>query len=133
MPLPRLDYSKIDPWIKKHPKENYDAFKKANPKIVVSNWTYRKRRAKILGLPMAPSMKDDYRGGSGNSSERRTRSVYTTLYSESIQELKNKNGIEVLSEFLNVMNKTFKLHLELAQIELIGSGVTQLEVRRYSR
>jgi len=135
---PKLDYTKIDPWIKKNPEGNYASFCQDNPKITTSDWTFRKRRAKVLNLPLSPSMRDDYRGGSGGdredgSCDRRSRSVYTAVYSTPIQDLKKKNGVEAVSEFIGVLNRLFKLHLESAMIEVIGSGVQNFEIRRYSR
>jgi len=133
----KLDYSKIDPWIKKHPDNSYADFVSANPKIAVSDWTYRKRRAKVLGLHMPPSMRDDYRGGDGNKDgsidRRSSRSVYTTVYSAPIKDLKAKNGLEAVSDFIGIMNRIFKLHMESAQVEVIGIGIQNFEIRRYSR
>jgi hypothetical protein len=130
----RLDYSKIDPWIKKNPKANFEDFVKVNPKVAISSWTFRKQRARLLGLTMPPSMRSDYRGGKGGSTEgRRSSSVYTTVYSTPIQELKKKDGVAAVSEFIGIINRMFKLHLESAQIEMFGSGVPKFEIRRYSR
>jgi len=133
---PKLDYSKVDPWIKKYPNGNFKGFLQDNPKLSISDWTFRKRKAKVLNLPLAPSMQDDYRGptsSDGGAVDRRSRSVYTTVYTTSIQELKKKNGVEAVSDFIGILNRSFKLHLESAQIEVIGSGVQSFEIRRYSR
>ena len=130
----KLDYSKIDPWIKKNPEAQQYDFVKANPKIAISGWTYRKRRAKILNLAVCPSMRDDYRGNKGGKVEhRRTQSVYTTLYARPIKELKEMDGVAGANEIIVVVNRLLKLNLESAQIEVIGSGVQNFELRRYSR
>lgn len=141
--MERIDYSKVDPWIKKNPKGKYENFLQQNPKIPISRWTYAKRRALVLGLPMSPSMKPGYRGTSTirkNSVDneemfvdRRSRSVYTTVYSIPLSDLKKKNGIEAAGEIIGAMNRIFRLHLESAQVEIVGSGIQNFEIRRYSR
>lgn len=137
-----IDYEKIDPIIKKGgPDLAYQDFIKANPKMKISVWSFAKRKATILGLPMTPSMKAGYRSkkGSAGTSEndlnidRRTRSIYTNVFSMPIQELKEKNGVDAVSFFIETLNKIFKLNLESAQVEVIGSGVKNFEIRRYNK
>jgi hypothetical protein len=140
--MDRIDYSKVDPWVKKNPKERYEVFLKQNPKTPLSRWTFAKRRALILGLPMSPSMKPGYRpkvsskGGSDDEGmfvDRRSRSSYTTVYTLPLNDLKKKNGIQAAGEIIAAMNRIFRLHLESAQVEVIGSGIQNFEIRRYSR
>ncbi len=131
------DYSKIDLWVKSNPEASFKDFLANGPKIKLSYWTYRKRQEKVLGRPLSPSMQENNRNKKRSKREgtvdRRSRSVYTTVYSTSLQELKKKDGVTAVSEFIGVMNRLFKLHLELAQIEILGSGVQNIEIRRYSR
>ena len=133
----KLDYSKIDPWIKKNPEGSYIEFCKANPKIIMSGWTFRKQRAKLLNLPMCASMRDDYRGpetgGSRTYSPRRVQQVYSAIYSRPIEELRKLDGVQGANEMIMAVNQLLKLHLESAQIEVIGSGVQNFEVRRYNK
>jgi hypothetical protein len=133
--MDRIDYSKLDPWIKKHPEAKYAEFVVANPKFNSSIWSYTKRRAKLLGLPMTPSMKRGYRSNKseGEVLDRRSRSIYNTIYSISVPDLKKKNGIVAASEIISAMNRIFKLHLESAQVEVLGTGIQNYEIRRYGR
>lgn len=143
--MDHIDYEKIDPLIKKAgPDAKYVDFMKANPKVKISVWSFAKRKALLLDLPMTPSMKPGYRSKNtkkyNESSEndpvidRRTRSIYTTVLSMPIQELKEKNGLEAMSYFIeNIANKIFKLNLESAQVEIIGSGIQNVEIRRYNK
>ena len=140
--MDRIDYSKVDPWIKKNPDAKYAEFVLANPKINCSTWSYTKRRAKLLGLPMTPSMKKGYRSSRARAAEgdeegvvldRRSRSLYNTVYSIPIMDLKKKNGVEAASEIISAMNRLFKLHLESAQVEVLGTGIQNYEIRRYGR
>ena len=139
--MDRIDYSKVDPWIKKNPKGRFEDFVSANPKFGISNWSFRKQRAKVLGLKLSPSMTRGYRPnkskvgeeGDGLVLDRRSRSVYNTIYSISVADLKKKNGVEAASEIIAAMNRIFKLHLESAQVEVIGVGIQNFEIRRYSR
>ena len=139
--MDRIDYSKVDPWIKKNPKESYEVFSTRNPRISISRWTFAKRRALVLGLPMSPSMKSGYKSpkvpknpdDEGMFVDRRSRSVYTTVYSTPLNDLKKKNGVEAAGEIIGAMNHIFRLHLESAQVEVIGSGIQNFEIRRYSR
>lgn len=136
----RVDYSKVDPWVKKHPDGKYTDFIADNPKVPLSIWSFAKRRAKVLGLPMTPSMKPGYRsnkqpkeGDEGIFIDRRTKSVYTTVYSTPVSDLKKKNGLEAASEIIGALNRIFKLNLESAQVEVVGSGLPNFEIRKYSR
>jgi hypothetical protein len=142
--MDRIDYSsKVDPWVKKNPKGRYVEFVAANPKVGISTWSFTKRRAKVLGLPLTPSMASGYRSRAnapkvpgeddGMFVDRRTRSVYTTVYSVPKGDLVTKNGIEAASEIISAMNRIFKLHLESAQVEIIGTGIQNFEIRRYSK
>ena len=138
--MDRIDFSKVDPWVKKNPNGKYADFVVANPKVSCSTWSFTKRRAKILGLKLSPSMTTGYRSQSktpgddeGMFVDRRTRSVYTTVYSIPTTDLKKKNGIEAASEIISAMNRVFKLHLESAQVEIIGTGIQNFEIRKYSR
>lgn len=136
--MDRIDYSKVDPWIKKNPEAKYADFVVANPKIPCSTWSFAKRRAKLLGLPLTPSMRKGYRSSKAQSSDgdvldRRSRSIYNTVYSIPTADLKKKNGIEAASEIISAMNRIFKLHLESAQVEVIGTGIQNFEIRRYGR
>jgi len=133
----QIDYVKLDTLIKKNPDAKFLEFIKLYPKFKVSAWSYTKRRATILGLPLTPSMSDDYRQARRANtapSERRSRSVYTTALSIPVDELKGKTGLEVLNLFIDsIANKTFKLNLESVQVEPLGSGVKTIEIRRYSK
>lgn len=134
--MDRIDYSKVDPWIKKNPEAKYADFVVANPKTSCSTWSFTKRRAKLLGLPLTPSMKRGYRSSKdseGDVLDRRSRSIYSTVYSIPVADLKKKNGIEAASEIITAMNRIFKLHLESAQVEVIGTGIQNFEIRRYGR
>jgi hypothetical protein len=135
----KLPYAKIDPWIKANKEGSYVQFCKENPKITMSGWTFRKRRAKLLGLPVCPSMEDSYRGRktprlSGEEpSIRRSQQVYTSIYTRPVEELRKLDGVQGANEMIVAINKLLKLHLESAMIEVIGSGVQNFEVRRYTR
>ena len=139
--MDRIDYTKVDPWIKKNPEAKYVNFVSENPKISISTWSFTKRRAKILGLELTPSMKKGYRASQAKQQDgdeeividRRSRSVYSTIFSTPVADLKKKNGIEATSEIIQAMNRIFKLHLESAQVEVIGTGIQNFEIRRYSR
>jgi predicted transcriptional regulator len=140
--MDRINYSKVDPWIKKNPQGKYEDFVNANPKFEISSWSFRKQRAKVLGLKLTPSMVSGYRskkaGAEGGDEDgivldRRSRSLYNTVYSTPMADLKKKNGIEAASEIIAAMNRIFKLHLESAQVEVIGTGVQNFEIRRYGR
>ena len=138
--MDRIDYSKVDPWIKRNPQGRYEDFVKANPKFDISSWSFRKQRAKVLGLKLTPSMVSGYRSRASKSEgdddvvvDRRSRSVYNTVYSNPITDLRKKNGVEAASEIISAINRIFKLHLESAQVEVIGTGIQNFEIRRYGR
>lgn len=136
----RIDYSKINSWVKKHPKGKYEDFIAANPTFKISNWSFRKQRAKVLGLKQSPSMLPGYRpnkqskeDGDGICVDRRSRSVYTTVFTIPVSDLKKKNGVEAASDIIGALNRVFKLNLESAQVEVVGSGLPNFEIRKYSR
>jgi len=140
----RIDYSKVDPWIKKNPKGTFEDFVKEYPKFGISSWSFRKQRAKVLGLKLSPSMVKGYRSKTSQAAsgeedgipvgvDRRTRSVYSTIFSIQIADLKKKNGIEAASEIISAMNRIFKLHLESVQVEIVGTEIQNFEIRKYSR
>jgi hypothetical protein len=131
MDVSRVDYPKVDSWVKKHPEGGYEGFLHAYPNFKISSWSFRKRRAKVLHLKLTPSMVPGYKG-TGTGGNRRTRSAYTTVYSTPVQDLRKKNGVEAASEIIEALNRIFHLGLEPAQVEVVGSGTLKFEIRRHS-
>jgi hypothetical protein len=134
MNITPIEYSKVDPWIKKNPESKYPDFMKANPKIKCSSWSFEKRRRKVLKLPLTPSMQKGYKPNkSEGGSTRSSRWVYSTVCTLPVDDLKAKDGITVAQEILGEINKAFKLNLEIAQVNLFGENKQVLEIRRYNR
>lgn len=132
----RIDYMKLDVWIKKNPEKHYKDFIKSPNKIQVSDWSFRKRRAKVLGLNMTPSMREDYRPSKANGkmTSGRSRSQYRVIFSKPFETFKKMDGVEGLAEALMLLNRHFRLGLEYARVKSFGSDVEQIEVRRsYTR
>jgi hypothetical protein len=128
----RIDYSKVDLWIKKHPQGEFQDFLAENPQVSMSIWTF-KRRLKVLGLPGARKYRPRKKDGEGICLDRRSRTAYTTVFTIPVSDLKKKNGVEAASEIIGALNRVFKLGLESAQVEIIGSGLPNFEIRKYSR
>ena len=136
--FPRINYEKdVDPWVKKNPSGNYKEFLKAT-KSPVSDWSFRKRRAKILDLPLSPSMQDGYRqemapNGVKRAYRTRVRSanLYSTVFSMPVQELKGKNGFEAMNILVGALNEHFKANMQMVQVEVMGSGSPMFELRKY--
>jgi hypothetical protein len=133
--VPRINYEKdIDPWIKKNPEGKFIDFVKANRGVRISDWSFRKRQAKVLGLPLTPSMTDGYRSPKNGDRQTRTsrsRNLYSTVFSLPASELKGKNGFEAMSILIKALNDHFRLNLQMVQAEVMGSGTQQFELRKY--
>ena len=125
MDISRVDYSQVDPWVKRHPKASFNDFMGENPGFKISHWSFTKRKRFVLGLPPTRSMQSGYRPNEN--------SLYTSVWSTPAEELKKKDGIKVVEELLDVLNKQFKLRLEPALIQQVGSREQNLEIRRYGR
>jgi hypothetical protein len=129
-----VDYSKVDPWIKKNKEGLYKQFKQENPKVAISLWTFVKRRRQVLGLKLAPSMRPDYRSPKTGIPRSKNSCIYTTILSLPTSDLEGKTGVEVIQLFLDNLNATLKLGLEAVSMSLVGNEKTSMiEVRRYSR
>lgn len=134
--MDKINYQKVDPWIKANPDARYREFVKAHPRFKISVWSFAKRRAFVLGLPMTPSMKPGYRSSKKTGAPvraGRSRSVYTALWSVPVKGIEKKPGPALYREIIDEMNNAFKLHLEVVQISDTGTGEQQLEIRRYNR
>ena len=133
MDVTRVKYDQVDPWVKKHPDASFNDFIESHPGFKISHWSYTKRRRLVLNLPMTASMESGYRPNKSDLSEHRSRSLYTSVWSCPVAELKKKDGITAIGEVLDILNKTFKLHLESTLTQSVGSTTQNLEVRRYGR
>jgi hypothetical protein len=129
-----VDYSKVDPWVKKNREGRYKEFKRDNPKVVISTWTFEKRRRHILGLKLSPSMSPGYRSPHTGATRSKNSCVYSTILSLPTSDLEGKSGVEVIQLFLDNLNASMKLGLEAVKMSLVGNGNTSMiEVRRYSK
>jgi hypothetical protein len=136
MDVTRVKYGMVDPWVKKHPETTFNDFLTGHPGFKISHWSYTKRRRLVLNLPMTKSMHAGYRpekSEDGGLTEHRSRSLYTSVWSTPVAELRKKDGVTAIGDFLEVLNKMFKLHLEPSLTQPVGSSIQSLEIRRYGR
>jgi len=133
MDVTRIDYKKLDLWIKKNQEKTFRDLLAEMPDFKCSHWSFTKRRNKVLGLRMTKSMYSDYRSSPDSSTERRSRSMYTSVFSMPVAELKKKDSLSAVNDVINLINHAFKLHLEPALIQLVGSDIQNFEIRRYNR
>jgi hypothetical protein len=129
-----VDYSKVDPWVKKNRDGRYKQFKQENPRVSISSWTFEKRRRQVLGLKLSPSMSPEYRAPKTGISRSRNSCVYSTILSMPTSDLEGKSGVEIIQLFLDNLNASMKLGLEAVKMSLVGNGnMSMIEVRRYSK
>ena len=133
MNVARIDYKKLEVWIKKNREGTFSDLLTEIPGFKCSHWSFTKFRNKVLNLPMTKSMYNGYRPDDSSTIERKNRSMYTSVFSMPVAELKKKDSIAAVNDVINLVNKAFKLHLEPALIQMIGSDIQNFEIRRYNR
>jgi hypothetical protein len=132
--MQQVDYSKVDPWVKKNEEGNFDAFVRSHPTVAISRWTFEKRRRIVLGLRLSPSMEKGYRPSKNGVSKTRSSCIYSTIANLSVVDIDGKKPIEIAQIIIEQLNSSLKLGLEVAQIVPVGNGNSpSIEIRRYSR